>query len=684
VGRVRSLIKKTFCLFLILCLFGSLLYLVPLKSAEAVATQSDGYWESLGDSWLPVSPGIAYNSQWNKIVVFGGYYWSYPTDTKIYDCSQNSWEDLQIPSPGSRSQLAMTYDSDYDKVILFGGQLYNWWFYNDTWSFDLSTETWTNLNSSNAPPARAFPVLTYDSCNQKTILFGGVTGPYNSVTLLDTWAFDFRTNSWENRNPLVHPPGAGPMVHDPVQDKTYLLSSYVDGNGCFRCELWSYRYQQNTWQQESSNDSIVGTMALDSKRRQILIFGPSPWGNVPSNELWAFDLGENVWKKLSTENPPSPRCQSILVYDLENDRNILIHSYSPGGEPLVGMWALYRTSEIPVNYPPVAQDQNLTTSENSPLPITLQATDLNPEDILTYEVVSQPSNGDLSGTAPNLIYTPDPYWNGTDSFAFTANDGKVDSNIATVTIEVTPVNYPPTLSSIIVIPTEPAPINTPFTATATFSDPDWEDTHTANWNWGDGSSSTGIVNEAGKLINGSHTYLQPGVYTITLTLSDGHTTATAIYQYVVVYDPNGGFVTGGGWINSPPGAYRPNPNLTGKANFGFEVKYKKGATVPSGNTEFQFHAGNLNFHSTSFEWLVIASKKAQFKGEGTINGSGSYRFFLTVIDGQYNGAKDPDKFRIKIWDQNANTLVYDNLLNAPDDADPTTVIGGGNIVIHKP
>ena len=45
---------------------------------------------------------------------------------------------------------------------------------------------------------------------------------------------------------------------------------------------------------------------------------------------------------------------------------------------------------------------------------------------------------------------------------------------------------------------------------------------------------------------------------------------------------DGGFVTGGGWIDSRPGAYRPEPELYGKATFGFVSKYKKGATTPTG------------------------------------------------------------------------------------------------------
>ena len=57
---------------------------------------------------------------------------------------------------------------------------------------------------------------------------------------------------------------------------------------------------------------------------------------------------------------------------------------------------------------------------------------------------------------------------------------------------------------------------------------------------------------------------------------------------MVAYDPSAGFVTGGGTIASPPGAYSADPALTGKAAFGFVSKYKKGATVPSGENEFHF------------------------------------------------------------------------------------------------
>ena len=141
-------------------------------------------------------------------------------------------------------------------------------------------------------------------------------------------------------------------------------------------------------------------------------------------------------------------------------------------------------------------------------------------------------------------------------------------------------------------------------------------------------------------------------------------------------------MTGGGWINSPAGAYAPDGSLTGKANFGFVSRYRPGKIVPEGQTEFRFSVANLNFHSSNYDWLVVGGARAQYKGTGTINGSGIYKFILTAIDGQVPGGGGADKFRIKIWESVSGVVIYDNQTGALDDANPTTQIGGGSIVIH--
>ena len=99
---------------------------------------------------------------------------------------------------------------------------------------------------------------------------------------------------------------------------------------------------------------------------------------------------------------------------------------------------------------------------------------------------------------------------------------------------------------------------------------------------------------------------------------------------------------------------------------------------------FQLKTDDLNFHSSDYDWLVIAGAKAMYKGTGTINGEGNYGFMLSAIDEKETPSTDVDLFRIKIWDKdNGDAVVYDNQLGADDDVDPTTSIGGGSIIIHK-
>jgi len=99
------------------------------------------------------------------------------------------------------------------------------------------------------------------------------------------------------------------------------------------------------------------------------------------------------------------------------------------------------------NTAPVAHDQNVTLNEDTNISITLNATDAD-DDNLTYIIVQQPAHGSISGTAPNLTYTPDADYNSTDSFTFKVNDGTTDSNIATVNITVNDVAEPNTQETI--------------------------------------------------------------------------------------------------------------------------------------------------------------------------------------------------------------------------------------------
>jgi PKD repeat protein len=228
-------------------------------------------------------------------------------------------------------------------------------------------------------------------------------------------------------------------------------------------------------------------------------------------------------------------------------------------------------------------------------------------------------------------------------------------------------------------------VGTAVSLAATFSDKWANDGHAATVDWHDPSAATAVAGTLSNpgAISATHTYMTPGVYPVTLTVKDdADAEDTWVHQYVVVYDPSAGFVTGSGWMTYGTTAC---PVLcggsAGRADFGFVSKYKKGATVPSGDTRFEFHAGTLALASVEYEWLTVAGKRAQFKGRGTINGAGDYGFLLTAVDDA------TDAFRIKIWDRSANdAIVFDNQMGADDNAPINTLLnkvsGGGSIVIH--
>lgn len=120
------------------------------------------------------------------------------------------------------------------------------------------------------------------------------------------------------------------------------------------------------------------------------------------------------------------------------------------------------------NAPPSAAAQTVTTLEDTLVAITLTGTDPN-GDSLRFSVVTSPANGTLTGAAPNLTYFPHPNFNGSDSFTFKVNDGQTDSSAATVSINVTPVNDPPTLAA---IGPQTVQEGQPLRFTITGSDPD--------------------------------------------------------------------------------------------------------------------------------------------------------------------------------------------------------------------
>jgi subtilisin family serine protease len=164
-----------------------------------------------------------------------------------------------------------------------------------------------------------------------------------------------------------------------------------------------------------------------------------------------------------------------------------------------------------VNDAPVATPQNVNVAEDGSVPITLAGTDVDTLPPFAFSVLSGPSNGTLSGSAPNLTYTPNPNYNGPDSFTFRANDGSLDSSAATVSITVNPANDAPV------------------------ADP----------------QSIGVIEDT------------PRALTLTASDIDGNP-----LTFAIVTPPSKGTVSGG---TGAARTYTPNSNATGADSFTFKV-----------------------------------------------------------------------------------------------------------------
>jgi hypothetical protein len=180
----------------------------------------------------------------------------------------------------------------------------------------------------------------------------------------------------------------------------------------------------------------------------------------------------------------------------------------------------------------------------------------------------------------------------------------------------------------------------------------------------------------------THAYDLSGIYTARATVVDRCGNEVAESILIVVYDASAGFTTGGGWFVPDDDSFIdgvPVTDVISKANFGFVVKYKQGASNPDGNLEFVYKAGDINLHSADMEWLVVQSAtKVRFKGLATINNSEElYTFKVTAEDNGELGINDT--FQVEIWLGIVDT----------EDGPPTPkhkaqgVLGGGNIKIHR-
>ncbi|MEO5332347.1 MAG: tandem-95 repeat protein, partial [Magnetococcus sp. YQC-5] len=187
--------------------------------------------------------------------------------------------------------------------------------------------------------------------------------------------------------------------------------------------------------------TVTATLTLSNKAAGSLSTTTS--GGVTSK----FD--GTVWSASGAVTQVNTLLAGVLFTPSANwDKNFtMATSISDGVAPaLTGNKNFTVTS---VNDAPTATNGTLTTNEDTVYTGTLLAADTDTS-TLTYSIVTQPAKGSVTLTnaaTGAFSYTPTANVNGSDTFTFKANDGTLDSNVATINVMITPVNDAPVVTN---------------------------------------------------------------------------------------------------------------------------------------------------------------------------------------------------------------------------------------------
>ena len=347
-------------------------------------------------------------------------------DTWAYSYSDNTWTNrTPIISGGTldtRMDFDMAYDSTNDRTVLYGGDVdTSGKDLNDTWVYDYGDNTWYNMSPGyvgGTLSGRLGHCMTYDSDAQRVILYGG--GNLTTGILNDTWTYSVSDNTWYNMSPSDSG-GSRPksylseLVYD-AANKLTVLSCGGIGTGYIN-ETWVYNFSSNTWVKR--NPSYVGgtltprqwhSMAYDSNSEHVVLFGGTDIGG-DLNDTWVYKTSVDTWYKVDFKQVGDnlyPREAPEIVYDSSADKIVLFSGWSDqaGYTTVKDTWAftvndpiatITWTTDIPsdsiVNYGTTTVLGNTTTDSSFVTNHKITLIDLLPGITYYYEIQSTDQYG---------------------------------------------------------------------------------------------------------------------------------------------------------------------------------------------------------------------------------------------------------------------------------------------------
>jgi hypothetical protein len=268
------------------------------------------------------NPAMASILGTDNIVLFGGEYSDkkspfskrWLNDTWIYKNSSNTWENVTgLERPPARAGHALVPIWSTYKILLFGGaDEVN--LFNDTWIFDLVSQSWTKQIPGNLPSGRNMHAMAPIFGTDNIVLFGGMNN--SSQFMNDTWIYDYSDNNWtqlimSNSTESHTAPSLAALWGT---ENVLLLNDGVVFESDFTNDTWKPLDSTGT-PQNLSFSRISEIPNTDN----FILFGK----NISEGESWLFDFGDNIWTKRTTVSKPMDSLNFTLASVWDSHKVIL-------------------------------------------------------------------------------------------------------------------------------------------------------------------------------------------------------------------------------------------------------------------------------------------------------------------------------------------------------------------------
>jgi len=243
-------------------------------------------------------------------------------DTWLYNISANSWNQLS-PTGGlltAREQHVMVIDKLNGKMYMFGGS--NGGFKNDIWLFSISANSWSQLSPAGTlPSARERHAMVMEESNGRIYMVGGFDG---TQLHNDTWLYNISANSWTELFPsggLLTTRFDHTMVIDELNGNIYVF-----GGSTFTVilnDIWLYSISDNSWTElfPSGGPPLIRSshvMVINQLNGNIYMFGGGD-AIQTFNDIWLYSISDNSWTELFPSGIlPLARFEHTMVIDQSN------------------------------------------------------------------------------------------------------------------------------------------------------------------------------------------------------------------------------------------------------------------------------------------------------------------------------------------------------------------------------